>query len=81
MKSEKVAGFVGIRTAAAVRKAFRDSARAIVLRDRAADGAFGGDWCGPVNGVWRNAGFNEDQLEISAQAVMMAVVGDLFPSE
>ena len=40
------------------------------------DSSFAGDWCG--QNAWTNAGFVSDQLEISANAVMMVIANLAF---
>ena len=65
-------------TLTATKKAYIATARATMLSNRGADGSFGGDWCGPWNGVWTQLGFNPAQLEISAQPAIVAISASAF---
>jgi hypothetical protein len=67
--------------ATAAKIAYFITARGVSFLDRASDSGFGGDWEGPVLGVWWNAGgpcagnvCNQDRLEISANAAIWPVV-------
>jgi hypothetical protein len=51
------------------------TARAVATKDRGPDGAYGGDWNGPVEGVWEGLKLHRDRLEISANAAIWPVVG------
>ena len=63
---------------AAMKKLYADTGQAVVQNDRAADGSYGGDWSGPVEGVWAAAGFHKHRLEITGNAVMWPIAAAEF---
>ena len=58
----------------ALKSAFLATSLGVAQANRSAFGTFSGDWCGPWQGVWTGKGFNPDQIEISAQAAIFAIV-------
>ena len=63
---------------AATGNGFLSTANTSIQFNRGVDGSFSGDWCGPWNGVWTGLGFNPDQLEISAQSVILTSTALLY---
>jgi hypothetical protein len=57
---------------------FKATADSILTRDRTADGRYGGDWQGPVDGIWTKRGSTPDQVMVNAQAVDIIVAAAAF---
>ncbi len=71
--STKVMPILSSSAAASLKSAYLSVSLATAQRNKSVTGAFSGDWCGPWNGVWTKHGFHPDQLEISAQAPIIAI--------
>ncbi len=61
--------------------AFLTTGRNVVAHDRSPEGAYGGDWSGPLEGIWASKGFHHDRMEISGNAVIWPIAALEFVKE
>jgi hypothetical protein len=52
-----------------------DTAASIDANDKWTDGTYGGDWQGPVKGLWHAHGSTNFELRVSAQAATLLIAG------